>query len=313
MSDHTDTPNSRDAIASSADSSSYEARARAAFELGFSSRYYGTDALRNALLELADYVHGNIYSTLIQTINRMDQLWEELEDSQRAPIYSNDYFLQLLTLQQYADRAFRADSKYRKLYELGAFLGELLTAREGQSAPVNVGGLLALLKSFQKEQIDAVEVLKVATQTTPGNLGLEGFLRAVLETTGLTEVPAPSYTPTGSDIISFANAVLFDLRRGVAGANDRQESASPRLVIDETAMISGKIPPAYRTKPMSFRRAARLLGKGSSRDAAEWLSKSVQDKSYRCEHITRQNHVFDKRQFPKSIWPKLEPTDDNLP
>ena len=64
---------------------------------------------------------------------------------------------------------------------------------------------------------------------------------------------------------------------------------------------------------MTFRKAAALLGKGNSRDAAEWLSKSVEDGRYDCERITRQNHVFNMQQFPKPVWPKIVPTAGNSP
>lgn len=66
----------------------------------------------------------------------------------------------------------------------------------------------------------------------------------------------------------------------------------------EQAGQSAKIPPEHRTKPLTYKRAAELLGRGKSKDAAEWLSKSVADGAYRCEHISRQTHVFDKTQFP---------------
>ncbi|MDA1055200.1 MAG: hypothetical protein O3C40_32660 [Planctomycetota bacterium] len=66
------------------------------------------------------------------------------------------------------------------------------------------------------------------------------------------------------------------------------------------------IPPEYRTIPMSYQRAAELMGRGKSKDAAEWLSKSVEDGSIACERITRQAHVFDCRDFDKSVWPRIK-------
>jgi hypothetical protein len=68
-----------------------------------------------------------------------------------------------------------------------------------------------------------------------------------------------------------------------------------------------KIPPAKRTKPMSFREAARRMGKGSSRDAAEWLSAAVRDGSVACEHISRQLHVFSLDDFPQSVHQQILP------
>lgn len=67
-----------------------------------------------------------------------------------------------------------------------------------------------------------------------------------------------------------------------------------------------KIPPEFRTVPMSYRRAAKLMGKGVSKDAAEWLSKSVHDGSIACDHRSRQMHVFSVSDFPKNVWSLIQ-------
>lgn len=71
--------------------------------------------------------------------------------------------------------------------------------------------------------------------------------------------------------------------------------------------LSDRISPEKRTRPMSFKRAARLMGKGDSKDAAEWLSQCVQDGTFQCEHVSRQNHVFSIDDFPESVWPTIRP------
>lgn len=76
---------------------------------------------------------------------------------------------------------------------------------------------------------------------------------------------------------------------------------------DASQVNGSKIPPEERTIPMSYKRAASLMGKGRSKDAAEWLSASVRDGSIRCEYISRQSHVFSKNDFPKSVWPQILP------
>ncbi len=72
-------------------------------------------------------------------------------------------------------------------------------------------------------------------------------------------------------------------------------------------MAATPIPPEDRTIPLSYRRAAKLIGKGDCQDAAEWLSKSVADGSIPCEHVSRQTHVFSKRSFPEAVWPEIMP------
>jgi hypothetical protein len=73
----------------------------------------------------------------------------------------------------------------------------------------------------------------------------------------------------------------------------------------------GKIPSRYRTRPMTLRAAARLMGYGKSKDAAERLRNAISAESVRCERLTRQQYVFDKRDFPEEQWPQLTPTGPN--
>ena len=65
-----------------------------------------------------------------------------------------------------------------------------------------------------------------------------------------------------------------------------------------------KIPPAKRTRPMSLREAARLMGHGTSRDAAERLRAAINNGAVPCETLTRQQHVFSLDDFPKKQWPQ---------
>jgi len=67
-----------------------------------------------------------------------------------------------------------------------------------------------------------------------------------------------------------------------------------------------KIPVEHRTRPMSYRDAAKYMGKGNSKDAAEWMSKCVRDGIVACEEYSRQTHVFDCRDFPEDVWPRIK-------
>jgi hypothetical protein len=68
-----------------------------------------------------------------------------------------------------------------------------------------------------------------------------------------------------------------------------------------------RIPPAKRTKPMTLREAARLMGYGRSRDAAEKLRAAIRTGAVPCETQTRQQHVFSLDYFPKENWPQVKP------
>jgi hypothetical protein len=67
-----------------------------------------------------------------------------------------------------------------------------------------------------------------------------------------------------------------------------------------------RIPPAKRTRPMTLREAARFMGYGSSRDAAERLRAAIAAGSVQCESLTRQQHVFHLDDFPSEKWPNVK-------
>jgi hypothetical protein len=61
------------------------------------------------------------------------------------------------------------------------------------------------------------------------------------------------------------------------------------------------IPPNQRTRPMTLREAARLMGyteRRSEKDAVKVLRASITAGMVLCESLTRQQHVFSKKQFP---------------
>jgi hypothetical protein len=126
-------------------------------------------------------------------------------------------------------------------------------------------------------------------------------LRQAIERTGHRDRTPITITSRQSVFVEFLDAVVRDFCKAW------------RSNALEFPAASNTIPPKHRTKPLTYRKAAALIGKGNSRDAAEWLSKSVKDGSYRCEHVSRQLHIFDKRQFPSAVWPKIEPSDGNWP
>jgi hypothetical protein len=72
-------------------------------------------------------------------------------------------------------------------------------------------------------------------------------------------------------------------------------------------VMPSHIPPAKRTKPMSYRMAASYLGKGRSKDAAEWVSACVADGTLQCVHLSRQNHVFSLDNFPAAVHDHIKP------
>ena len=111
--------------------------------------------------------------------------------------------------------------------------------------------------------------------------------------------------------------LIFEWRRVRAALGEI--TARPEQANREEIRALGQIPPDERTRPMSYKDAAYFLGKGRSKDAAEWVSKCVKDGTIPCEDFSRQKHVFSKRSFPEGTWPSIlqtalrKPPDPNSP
>jgi hypothetical protein len=114
--------------------------------------------------------------------------------------------------------------------------------------------------------------------------------------------------PNASDIIAevkIESSKAADRRRRRAARAD--ESA---ILTDSTKAAQrrqSKIPPAKRTRPMSLREAARLMGYENSRDAAEKLRAAIKTGALKYEKLTRQQHVFSIDDFPSNIHKQILP------
>jgi hypothetical protein len=109
--------------------------------------------------------------------------------------------------------------------------------------------------------------------------------------------------------------VVYDIKRNLVAVCSRPLStpvvpSNPQLPSSAVAPPVS-IPAGDRTIPMSYRKAAGFLGKGKSKDAAEWVSRCVADGTLRCEHISRQLHVFSRQQFPNEVWPRILPREQS--
>jgi hypothetical protein len=91
------------------------------------------------------------------------------------------------------------------------------------------------------------------------------------------------------------------------GADDDQSDGSE-------ASQRSRIPPENRTRPMTLREAARLMGYARTRNskkAVVTLRNAMDDGLVPHEKINRQCYVFDRNKFPSEVWSKLTPTDPN--
>ena len=89
-------------------------------------------------------------------------------------------------------------------------------------------------------------------------------------------------------------------KRAIAVAMDERIA-----VLDSVTKAS--IAPEHRTKPITKKKAARLLGReGDASAAVEWLSSCIRDGTIKAEKKTRQSYVFDIREFPEEQHDKLK-------
>lgn len=91
-----------------------------------------------------------------------------------------------------------------------------------------------------------------------------------------------------------------------SGVWDVWPEVKPKLEQLKLRLLSGsngraKILPERRTRPMALRVAAKLMGYGKSRDAAERLRAAIKADAVACESHTRQQHVFDRNDFPATV------------
>jgi hypothetical protein len=89
---------------------------------------------------------------------------------------------------------------------------------------------------------------------------------------------------------------------------NRYIASLDELIRDELNDMAprGKIPAEERTRPLTRKEAARLLGVGTDRKAVEALGRMIKHGTVQCESLSRQQHVFRKSAFPKEVWDQLE-------
>ena len=197
------------------------------------------------------------------------------------------------------------------------------------------GVVLGDKRSFERGAADAAE-LTTPRQTDPPDFfpnwqhtyaqrdWLETLVRVVgmkRNRFGLLHKDPPAGLSSTGEIIVDATCLPYDLFTASAKAiellteAERTADSKTDTPPASTAAVTvnddrgQKIIASDRTIPMAYRRAAKLMGKGDSQDAAEWLSKSVKNGKIVCEHVTRQMHVFSRRDFPENVWPRILPPE----
>jgi hypothetical protein len=97
--------------------------------------------------------------------------------------------------------------------------------------------------------------------------------------------------PTEAEVVSFVE----DLDRRV---RDELGDMTPQ----------DKIPPGERTRPMSLKEAASLMGLVGGK-AVDRLRNSMNKGAIKYERLSRQTYVFSRTDFPEEAWGRLIRTD----
>jgi hypothetical protein len=121
--------------------------------------------------------------------------------------------------------------------------------------------------------------------------------------------PASAYRRLGKELGQRASAYdLGELLRQI------EWEASRALLVNHDALLGDgprRIRPEDRTRPMTLQEASRFSGhaKGkSTKQGVKDLRAAIDGGLIDCESLTRQQHVFNRRQFPKEAWPRITPT-----
>ncbi len=78
-----------------------------------------------------------------------------------------------------------------------------------------------------------------------------------------------------------------------------------------TMEVPATIPVAYRSRAISLAKAAKLLGRPNADSGVPWLKACIADGTIRCEQLSRQSYVFDRRQFPPEAQNSLSVTPED--
>jgi hypothetical protein len=127
-----------------------------------------------------------------------------------------------------------------------------------------------------------------------------------------TELPTDDYLRVfgfASPLVLRLEPMLNRCRRIVARIDELHAKMEPAESVKakSEATPQTKIPAKFRSKAMSKKEAAKLLGRPSEDSAVKWLNNCIEDGTITAEQLTRQSFIFDIRQFHESTHAKMLP------
>jgi hypothetical protein len=264
------------------ESAQWNYKAQAAFNFGIAGWEYRPFRLEDCLMVLHETIPTNLFLAIQQT---------QLEIQER--LGQGDYYFGVAAalgkLRGQTYFVFDEAHPYNKWFDLGDALGSLhhrFIYPQFYESPPDTRRIRNSIRALSPEHVQRIPALQLLPHLKSKHLTSEGFLEWWQsnrhEIVGSAPHPPRSWwnEPFQGLVKAISDGILLHVP---------WEAQPLRGAI--------QIPSEFRSAPMSYRKAATLMGKKDSRKSAEWLSKSVEDGSIVCERISRQSHVFDKRQF----------------
>lgn len=114
-------------------------------------------------------------------------------------------------------------------------------------------------------------------------------------------------------VFGFTSAVVAELEpllnrcRRIVRRIDELHATKPAAKTTTPPKPTTAIPAKFRSKPISKKLAAKLLGRPQEDSGVKWLNDCIDDRTITCERVSRQSFVFDIREFPAPVHAKMLP------
>ena len=209
----------------------------AAAKLGFCSRYLGLDIIEDALSELTDDVHANVFAGLTEAVRQANDDYVAYEHTRQQafllppkralPEWSGPPTWICARIRRYAEGAIELGNRYRRWLDVGVSLGDAMDTSNSVATSKAVQNAIAQLSDDEVRQVGALDALSM--QLKKGDRledAMVGVLRGIkpgTQTQNLLDVKFfSSPIATGQFdldseacliVVKFFNAVAADLAR----------------------------------------------------------------------------------------------------
>jgi hypothetical protein len=274
---------------------------RAAFLLGVHSRDLCSATIECCLQSLCDEIQPvNRLVSLQRTLDQIYQSYKEFAERKERDFATAEDLWHLISARRWtpdrqhldalktlADHALAEENPFYECYQLGSVLGECLASamRDGNDIRL-IQRALAAAQRLPSRFLNRFKSFKRLNRAVMQTTSIEGLFSELAD-------------------LRAGNAGLVELIHLISQNTEREVENLRRSKLP----ASGAIESRYRTKPLSYKEAAPLMRNfGTARQRVRWLRESVRRGEIRCEHLSRQTHYFDVRNFLEESKPLVRPS-----